>query len=569
MSRGAHERARRFFTLARDEGGFTLIELAVAVGLFAIVLTSISLLFERALTTTGRSRFDQLGKTLAQEKLEEIRSLPYYVAKRTDARDVDILDRYFPAITDRVSPPGTYDSATDVWAYSNPETVTPTGSLQFTRTVAVQFVRVETNGSVSPVEPIDGYNSDDLDRDRPASDSLKVTVTVAWTSQAQARSVALDTVISSTRQEEPKVEATGSVLGLQVTGLTFVDGDANGVAADILAELAKGELTFREVAQLTSQASADALEIVERNPGTNVPLQDPLPSGGESASTAPNSGTGTSQSGADSLAAGSMFSINEPFATIASWGSSESAATSAARVSPQHTINPEGSATINLGGVVLNARNEGEQDPLQMLRTTSLVAEILQRSTPQQTTVEGSVDLGGVQIWASRDFLADPNYAGTVLIDAVHVDVESSAGEGPIVTTVNWAVEGLRIWDPQAGAYTDSWTFGFSSLCGGWVGQSPETGGECGATFENPNPIVIPAAYAGEGGTTSLVITTGATVRDSTSDAGIGASGAQAAQKNVITITTRDDVLGAAALEPMFVGLGDANSNVSYVEHEH
>jgi len=86
-------------SLRRDQRGFTLIEIAVALGLFAVVIVSLTLLFNRAVTSAGRTRFDELAKTLAQRKLEEVRSLPFYISQKEETGDVDLLDLYFPNTT--------------------------------------------------------------------------------------------------------------------------------------------------------------------------------------------------------------------------------------------------------------------------------------------------------------------------------------------------------------------------------------------------------------------------------------------------------------------------------------
>jgi hypothetical protein len=157
------------------------------------------------------------------------------------------------------------------------------------------------------------------------------------------------------------------------------------------------------------------------------------------------------------------------------------------------------------------------------------------------------------------------------------------AGATSSSTAVEWAVTGLRVWDPELvnpddtiGGYLGPWTFGFISSCGGWV-DDPDL---CGPDrtdgldpFQNPNPVVIPAAYVGtapdgdEG--LSLGIAAGATVRESDADASTGVSNASVGQKNVLSITLRNDITGAEALVPMVVGLGDANASITYIAHEH
>jgi hypothetical protein len=85
--------------------------------------------------------------------------------------------------------------------------------------------------------------------------------------------------------------------------------------------------------------------------------------------------------------------------------------------------------------------------------------------------------------------------------------------------------------------------------------------------------VVIPVAYQGTDADgnpgTSLVIVAGATVQDTQADASQGVSSASAGQQNVLSISTRDDIAGAAVLEPSLAGLGAANSSVSYVSHSH
>jgi hypothetical protein len=129
-----------------------------------------------------------------------------------------------------------------------------------------------------------------------------------------------------------------------------------------------------------------------------------------------------------------------------------------------------------------------------------------------------------------------------------------------------------------------AYNFGFDSTCGGWEdnpatpGMEDPSTGRCGSTrvdtskapTENPNPVVIPAAYVGDDGTTlSLSIVAGVTVRDAQVNPSAGSASASVAQKNILSITTRKDVLGATPLEPMLVGVGDASADASYITHEH
>jgi Tfp pilus assembly protein PilV len=576
----------------RGEEGFTLIELAVAIGLFGLVLLSLSLLFDRALETTRRVQSDQIGKTLAQEKLEEARSLPYFVSQKTNPNDVDLLDRYYPDDGPVDPTPtgakGTYDGAAGVYAFDSVESGLVRSGVTYTRTTRVQLLTINADGSVTILPPVSGYSSNVADLDDPGPRAAKITVTVSFFTQGQARSVSLQTIVANTKNEQPKVEASASVTGTQISGVTFQDGDplefAGAVAADIFSRVGVASLNFREVTGPSAQASADPVEVTERRPDTNDPLQSG-PSAGEVSATVPNTTTGNTQvvppgpPPLTPLTAGSMLSVNpSPITkgqvTIAAWGEPNPQASAEARVSFQHAQNPESRAVVAANDFLLNARDTLELAPHAVIQIGDVDGTVEQTSTTTQALARATGVVQDVTIWASTSFGSDPQYDGTVQIGRVSVEVESVATTTSANTHVHWRVDDLRVWDPNASAYVGPWTFGFDHDCGGWVGLPQPAPGDprCG-NFTNPNPVVIPTAYQGIGPDgqpgQSLVIVAGATVQDSEADASQGTSNATAGQQNVLSISTRDDIAGAVALEPMLAGIGAADSKVSYVSHSH
>jgi hypothetical protein len=204
-----------------------------------------------------------------------------------------------------------------------------------------------------------------------------------------------------------------------------------------------------------------------------------------------------------------------------------------------------------------------------------------------QARVRTEVDINegilgeGVRVVATRQFNPNPLFNGIMLIRSLHVDAEVVAGTTSATTAINWTVENLRVWDPDLngpglGGYGPSYSFGMISTCGGWVGNPAACGPartDGKADFENPNPVIIPNAYAGTDNNgapaTSLSIVAGVTVREANTDPANGISNASVAQKNILSITTRDDLAGAVDLEPMLLGVGDTNVSVSYIIHEH
>jgi prepilin-type N-terminal cleavage/methylation domain-containing protein len=572
----------------RDERGFTLIEIAVSLSVFAIVMVSLTLLFDTSLETASRSRFDELGKTVAQGKLEEIRSIPFHIAQSEETGDVDVLDLYFPNLTG-TSPlagaTGAYDATANVWTFTTTQSVTA-DNRPFQVQTALQFVAPLGTGALQPLAPLAGYNSDAANVDEPASNSVRAVVTVSRTVGGQPRSTSLETVISQAEEDRPSVEASGSVLGAQISGMSFQDGDGGGgAAAEVLAEVGRGQVAFREVAESTSQASSDPVQIVERDPVTGVSIQPDGPTTGQSSSSVPNSTTGTVQTTTASNASGTFGSLNGT-GVIASWDGVNPSSTSQARVSLVHTLNPEGRTTVRANNVQINSRELGDPVPLAMVFLDEVTGSVEQTSTTVQARVRAEVDINqgnvgeGVQVVATRQFNPNPAFNGVLLIRSLHVDAEVVASTTTATTAINWTVENLRVWDPDANAglgdYGPSYSFGMISTCGGWVGNPAlcgpaRTDGK--AAFDNPNPVVIPNAYAGTDNTgasaSSLSIVAGVTVREANTDPANGISNASVAQKNILSITTRDDLAGAVPLKPMLLGVGDTNVSVSYIIHEH
>jgi type II secretory pathway pseudopilin PulG len=569
--------------LRRREEGFTLIELTVALGLFGAVLVSLSLLFDQSIETSTDARVDQLAKTFAQEKLEEVRSYPLYISQRDEAGDVDVLDRWFldaDGVSDTSPGGGTgvYNGTANVWTYTTTETVDPQGAQPFTRTVVAQFVKPAAGGVLQPVAPLAGYDSDVIDLDQPATETLKVTVDISY---GDSESVLLETLMAGTEQEAPAVEASGSFVGAQATGVQYRDGDALGQNADLLATITQGRVAFREVTSASAQATGDPVQFAERDPQTNASLQTEGPTTGESSATAPNSTDGSIQVDTATLASGQMNSVNLPTTRVASWGGALPSASTEARVSSSHTQTPQARTSVTSSDVHLFSRQLLENGEHPVLDTGRITGVAEQRSTTSQAQVTVSVDLlplsgePGAAVWAAPQWEEgdddEGDFEGVVIVEELSVDVVATASGSTSSSTVDWFVEDLRVWDPQAdggdGDYSEPYTFGFDSTCGGWV-DDPALCGDLRTDgkgeFENPNPVVIPNAYAGLDAQGNTV-----TVRDSAADAAQGFASASAAQKNILAISTRDDIIGAARLEPMLVGLGDANASVSYITHEH
>jgi len=61
----------------KEEGGFSLVEVMVAVALLAMVLIPIFIMFFEGINLTSRSTDLNLAVNCAQDKMEEIRNMPH------------------------------------------------------------------------------------------------------------------------------------------------------------------------------------------------------------------------------------------------------------------------------------------------------------------------------------------------------------------------------------------------------------------------------------------------------------------------------------------------------------
>ncbi|MHB8341744.1 MAG: type IV pilus modification PilV family protein [Mycobacteriales bacterium] len=90
---------RRRSPRALEEGGFTLIEVMVALGILMVVSAGLVPLLVIGAKTSNLSALETVAKNLAQQRLEQMRNLPYYVAHRTGTSSTSSTS------TTRTSPP--------------------------------------------------------------------------------------------------------------------------------------------------------------------------------------------------------------------------------------------------------------------------------------------------------------------------------------------------------------------------------------------------------------------------------------------------------------------------------
>lgn len=235
----------------RREDGFSLLEVVVALGLFALV-TAGTLPMVLSATRAGLvTKLDTGAKALAQERVEFLRSLPYHL-DNSASTGLDLLDQYYPAQATKtaaaISANG-FTSAASGWVAETSATVVsataggyrlpsepatgafyrvkyePTGiDGKFTLFTTVQFLDADKNPY--PQSGMTSYRSVDASgvpvkdgTDAPPTSLVGVTVTAFWTAGELSKRYDVFTEVSQDAAAAPLITAQGRVTAVQVTGL--------------------------------------------------------------------------------------------------------------------------------------------------------------------------------------------------------------------------------------------------------------------------------------------------------------------------------------------------------------
>ena len=173
----------KFFRRLADEEGMTLIEILTSMIVFLVVSAGIAGTMIIGLRSTSETQLATMGKAVAQEQIEEIKSRPFYVPFTEDEEvgttaDIDMLDIYFP---DTDSGTYTFDGGWEGWySESNGDAyytmVSPADDRGMFKTIETRFI--DSSGNV--ILPDSLYDSNGLGYDFPPSYLVEVTVTTTW-----------------------------------------------------------------------------------------------------------------------------------------------------------------------------------------------------------------------------------------------------------------------------------------------------------------------------------------------------------------------------------------------------
>lgn len=292
---------RKFFDrrLRASDEGFTVIEVLAALTVFAIVTAGAVPLFVTGLRASLASKFETQAKNLAQERLESMRNLPFYVVSSTSSATPGCWSD--PERTNPLDPATNtvqcdYKDLLDTFYRSavtqgtlNATTGTPTGGYvgnvagrssdeaeaglaapyyryvldpvpdfeqgRFSQVVLSQFL----DESRIPVVPAITYNTQNSNTDFPPSRLLGVTIITRWKVGSLSKTYVTFSQIAEGSSEPTVVTVTSEATALTLrSGVDF----ANTTHVEALAGISKAQATLAGSASTSTYAQGGYAALV-------------------------------------------------------------------------------------------------------------------------------------------------------------------------------------------------------------------------------------------------------------------------------------------------------------------
>lgn len=278
--------SRRTELLARlrsgDDDGFSLVEILVSIVIAGLVAAAVLPLLLSGQMAGNLAKADTQAKGLAQERLEQMRNFPFYVA--FDSGDYsDVLDVYFRDASSAVAAATVsgrnpcalrgYVSATSSYrCVLAPRTV---GVTTYQQTVETTFL----SSSNSVISPASTYKSYQSLVDAPASGLLGVVITTQWQVGAKSKSYVLRSSIARSNGDAPLITSRFQGSALRITS-TIASVDPAVPATDTLQFEAgvvsgEGSKSTASTAQATAVGAVASLASGSQHRGANATLQAP------------------------------------------------------------------------------------------------------------------------------------------------------------------------------------------------------------------------------------------------------------------------------------------------------
>lgn len=226
----------------RDDEGFSLVEIVIAMALLAMLLVAALPMFLSMMRGAVVTRQQTQAKNLSQERLEQVRDLRYHV-DRQNGPFLDLLDIYFtnanaaspvtPVTVGGDTLKGSYvatgggTGGEPTAPYYRVETSSLAGAGGFSQVIATQFLEPDGRTVVPAARyqgtSTTGYDSQAAGRDTPPSLMIGVTVITRWLQDGVPKTFRTYTTITETRPETPLIQSQARSTAIDISS-TAADG---------------------------------------------------------------------------------------------------------------------------------------------------------------------------------------------------------------------------------------------------------------------------------------------------------------------------------------------------------
>jgi len=221
----------------RGEGGFTLVEVLVALGLITVLMLSVLPALVFGLSATRVTRLNTQAKNLAQERVDLIRNLRFHVDSQNGPFR-DMLDMYYTNATGsspvtsiatgaatlngRFVQTGTGAAGEPANMYYRTTTGPLPGAPMFSQVITAQFL--DSSGAVVPAATfVNKYDSQTTGRDKAPSLLVGVNVITSWVQDGEPKQYVVRTRITDGRPQLPVIQTQSRAVAVQISS-TAVDG---------------------------------------------------------------------------------------------------------------------------------------------------------------------------------------------------------------------------------------------------------------------------------------------------------------------------------------------------------
>lgn len=256
----------------------TLIEVLASMLIFSVMTIGIVPLLITSMAGAAKSRSMNVGKNIALEAMERVRSLPYFVSFGAESSRVDVLDLYFPDLgagyaSGRYTTTCTPASTSKACALELPEGYTLTYETQFVNGGAANASGEEQYFTVTPDA---GYAWNVQGSDMPPTRLLRVSVVASWMLGDDPESMRLTSLVGERTLTALRVDGRATIdytVQVQASYST-----ANG-PSELLATAGSGEakISTRQLAEADINVQASRVRLTR--PGTATTSSQILASG--------------------------------------------------------------------------------------------------------------------------------------------------------------------------------------------------------------------------------------------------------------------------------------------------